>query len=64
MACPPKVLIRWMASWMTKTSRMREGKVNMVAEYWTLSTVYSLLLIACVDCPLFLKFVGCCHALV
>ena len=32
MACPPNVLIRWMASWITKTSRMREGMVNMVAE--------------------------------
>ena len=25
IACPPKVLIRWSASWITKTTRMREG---------------------------------------
>ena len=25
IACPPKVLIRWSASWITKTTRIREG---------------------------------------
>ena len=29
IGCPPKVLIRWSASWITKTTRIREGMAGV-----------------------------------
>lgn len=30
IGCPPKVLIRWSASWITKTTRIREGMAGVL----------------------------------
>lgn len=29
IVCPPNVLIRWIASWMAKTTRMRDGMMGV-----------------------------------